>query len=237
VGALQTPGLLARRPWLGWLLVLLGVIIFGVMAWSLQTQQPLIQTDLQITNDLHQTALHSSPFLIALMFGGYYLGEHVIFALGVVFGLYFISKRRWPELSMVVVGWGSELGLLFLSSPYFHRPRPRFDVMLWSQTPGSSFPSGHSISAVVCYGLLAYLLVPRLSSHVWKAVVIVGAVLIILFIGYSRVFLGDHYPTDIVAGYGIGLAWGGLVYTTVELIAARRGKQAPGVPTAIGDDI
>jgi undecaprenyl-diphosphatase len=47
------------------------------------------------------------------------------------------------------------------------------------------------------------------------------AVFIMLYIGFSRVFIGDHYPSDILAGYGLGIAWGGLVYTTVELIAQR----------------
>jgi undecaprenyl-diphosphatase len=57
-------------------------------------------------------------------------------------------------------------------------------------------------------------------------VVIVAALLIILFIGFSRVFVGDHYPTDILAGYALGIAWAGLVYTTVELMALRRRRAA-----------
>src|SRR5207249_4520943 len=124
---------------------------FLVMVWCLQTQQPLLQTDLQVVDQLHQAALSAPPLVIALMVGGYYLGEHVIFALGFAFGLYFLVRRSWPELTMVLVGWGSELGLLFLTSPYFHRPRPRFEVTVWPQPPGYSFPSGHSISAVVCF--------------------------------------------------------------------------------------
>ena len=81
------------------------------------------------------------------------------------------------------------------------------------------FPSGHSFSAVLCFGLLAYLIVPKMHTRTWKIVVIVAAVGIILFIGFSRIFVGDHYPSDVLAGYGLGIAWGGLVYTTIELIA------------------
>ena len=84
------------------------------------------------------------------------------------------------------------------------------------------FPSGHAISAVMCYGLLAYLLIPRMSSRFWKAVVIVTAGLIILYIGVSRLFVGDHYLSDVLAGYALGIAWSGLVYTVVELITKKR---------------
>jgi undecaprenyl-diphosphatase len=87
-------------------------------------------------------------------------------------------------------------------------------------SPG--FPSGHSFSAVLCFGLLAYLLAPKMPSRFWKAAVIVAAVLIILFIGFSRIFVGDHYLTDVLAGYGLGIAWAGLVYTSVELISRKR---------------
>jgi undecaprenyl-diphosphatase len=88
-----------------------------------------------------------------------------------------------------------------------------------------SFPSGHSISAVLCYGLLAYLIVPSLPSRFWKIVVVAGAVLIVLYIGFSRIFVGDHYPTDVVAGYAIGIVWAGYVYTSVELTAQRAKKR------------
>jgi undecaprenyl-diphosphatase len=47
-------------------------------------------------------------------------------------------------------------------------------------------------------------------------------VLVILFIGYSRIFVGDHYPTDVLAGYALGIAWSGFVYTLVELMSYKK---------------
>lgn len=62
---------------------------------------------------------------------------------------------------------------------------------------------------------------PKIASRFWKAVVIVTAGVIILYIGFSRLFVGDHYLTDVLAGYGLGVAWSGLVYTLVEVFAQK----------------
>jgi undecaprenyl-diphosphatase len=226
LSGLRSPGLLGKWPLIGLMMILLGCGLFGVMAVNLQTHGPLIQTDLQIVNNLHDVALHSSPFLLGVMIFGFYLGEHGIVAIGAVLVLYFLYKRFWPELGMVLIAWGGEGGIWTVLSQYFNRARPMFDISVWRQMPSAGFPSGHSFSAVLCFGLLAYLLVPKMASRFGKTVVIAAALLIILFIGFSRVFVGDHYPTDILAGYALGIAWAGLVYTTVELLALRRRRAA-----------
>ena len=86
----------------------------------------------------------------------------------------------------------------------FTRSRPD----LWPQLISDdtfSYPSGHATGSVVLYGFLSYLFVilyPRYAT-IWR---LIGAVLIIA-IGFSRLYLGVHWPTDILAGYGIGLLW------------------------------
>ena len=67
-----------------------------------------------------------------------------------------------------------------------------------------------------------------MPSRFWKVVVVLVALLIIGFIGFSRVYMGDHYPTDVLAGYALGVAWDGFVYTAVELVSQRRGKAQEG---------
>jgi undecaprenyl-diphosphatase len=218
---LHTPGLLARWPLIGVMMVVLGGLLFGAMAINLQTHGPLLPVDLQVANDLHSIALHSSPTVVGVMIFGFYLGEHVIVAIGLILVLYFLYKRFWSGLSMVVIAWAGEGAIWVLLTPLFNRARPVFDVPVWHQMTTPGFPSGHSISAVMCFGLLAYLIVPKISSRFWKAMVIVTAGLIILYIGFSRLFVGDHYLTDVLAGYGLGVAWSGLVYTLVEVIAKK----------------
>ncbi len=219
---LRTPGLLGRRPWIGFVLVLLGVITFSLFAINLQTNGPLIQVDYQVGDKLHVIALHSSVIIRNIMISGFYIGEQVIIVIGFLLVIYFIFKRFWPELCMVVIAWGGEIAVFYFLSHAFNRHRPVYAVPVWHQMIHPGFPSGHSISAVMCYGLLAYLIVPKISSRFWKALIIFGAVAVMLFIGFSRIFVGDHYLTDVLAGYAIGIAWSGLVYTSVELIMWKR---------------
>jgi membrane-associated phospholipid phosphatase len=221
-GGLRTPGFLIRWPMIGLLMVLLGGIAFGVIALSLQTNAPLMQVDVPVANDIHAVALQSSPFIRDVMIFGFYLGEHGILLIGIVLLLYFVYKRFWPELSMVVVAWAGEGSIWLVVSGYFNRHRPVFDVSVWRQMTAPGFPSGHSISAVMCFGLLAYLLVPMMPARFWKVGVIMAAVLVILYIGFSRIFVGDHYLTDVLAGYALGVAWSGLAYTFIELIFKKR---------------
>ncbi len=156
-----------------------------------------------------------------VMIFGFYLGEQVIVVIGVLLALYFLYMRFWPGLAMVVIAWSAEGAIWLVLSQYYHRARPVFAVPVWHQMTAPSFPSGHTIAAVMCFGLLAYLIVPKMPSRFWQAVVIVMAMLVILYIGYSRMFVGDHYLTDILAGYGLGVALCGAVYTLVEVIARK----------------
>jgi membrane-associated phospholipid phosphatase len=230
---LHTPGILGRWPLIGLIMILLGGSVFGVVAINLLANSPLIQTDIQISNGLHELALQSSPFVIGVMIFGFYVGEHVIFAIGALLVIYYLARRYWTELAMVVIAWGGELAILFALSAYFHRPRPLYPVSVWRDMASPGFPSGHSISAVLCYGVLAYLIVPQIKSRLGKIAVIVAAIAIILFVGFSRAFVGDHYPADIIAGYGIGILWSGLVYTSVELVSQRmKGRQDLGGKTS-----
>ena len=221
-GGLHSPGWLAKWPLIGLMMVLLGGILFGAMVVNLQTNGPLVQTDLQVASDVHGMALQGSPIVRDVMIFGFYLGEHGIMAIGALLGLYFLFKRRWAELGMVAIAWAGEGSLWLVLSAHFNRPRPVFDVAVWHQMTSPGFPSGHAISAVMCFGLVAYVLMPKIKSHIGKIAVFIVALLIILYIGYSRIYIGDHYLTDVLAGYGLGFAWSGVVYTTVDLIAARR---------------
>lgn len=219
--SLRTPGLLARWPLIGVMLVVLGGLLFGAMAFNLQTHGPLLAVDARVANDLHAIALQSSPAMRGVMIFGFYLGEHVIVVIGLIMTLYFLYKRFWPGLAMVVIAWAAEGAIWLVLSAYYNRPRPVFDIPVWHQMTAPGFPSGHTIATVMCFGLLAYLLVPTITSRFWRAVVIVTAGLMILYIGYSRMFIGDHYLTDVLAGYGLGVALCGSVYTLVEVITRK----------------
>jgi undecaprenyl-diphosphatase len=89
----------------------------------------------------------------------------------------------------------------------------------------SSFPSGHALFALSLYGTLAWLIAARLSRTSSRACVWAGATFLILAIGLSRVCLGVHYVTDVLAGYAAGLAWVSVVLMAVG------GRALPGTGT------
>jgi undecaprenyl-diphosphatase len=112
---------------------------------------------------------------------------------------------------------------------YFDRARP--NVFEWqTHAASSSFPSGHAMSATVVYGTVAYLLA-RLQKHAWsRTITLVAAVLLVALICTTRLYLGVHYPSDVVGGIVVGLAWAAFCMATFEasLVLARR-RGAPSV--------
>ncbi len=204
-----------------------GSLIFSVLAFNLVTHGPLIKWDVFFAESFHVLALKSPSFVIDIMIAGYYMGKEGIIVIAVLLSLYFLYKRFWCELVMVVASFGLS-GLIFLFlSHIFNRPRPflLFDRMIWSGSPNiPGFPSGHTLSIVILCAFFVYVLVPKIKSKTGKVPIVFIALLIVLYIGFSRLYVGDHYLTDIIAGYAVGIAWFGLSCTSVELIFQRYKK-------------
>jgi undecaprenyl-diphosphatase len=89
---------------------------------------------------------------------------------------------------------------------HFKRTRPEV-AWRWGHEHSYSFPSGHSMAAVVMYGTLLYIVLGMLRSAWARAAACVAALALALGIGYSRIYLGAHWPTDVLAGYVAGLVW------------------------------
>jgi membrane-associated phospholipid phosphatase len=216
----RSPGWLVRHPLVAVLMVILGGLLFGFMAFQLKTNGPLIRNDIALANQLHKIAVSTETLTNETMTFGFFLGKEDLEILGVVLGIYFIYKKLWPELGMLIIGWSGGTAIWFFLTRYFDRTRPATQMGIPVHAP--SFPSGHTMQAVLCLGLVAYFLIPRMPSTFWKWVIAVAAILGMLFIGFSRLFQDGHYLTDLLAGYGLGLAWAGLVYTVLEIFTLRR---------------
>jgi undecaprenyl-diphosphatase len=109
---------------------------------------------------------------------------------------------------------------------FFDRARP--SVFEWgTHAASSSFPSGHAMSATVVYGTVAYLLA-RLQKHGWaRAITLTLAVIMIVLICLTRLYLGVHYPSDVLGGIIFGLAWSGFCMATLEASLALARRRAP----------
>jgi membrane-associated phospholipid phosphatase len=209
----------------------LGGLIFGLLAVNVRTNGPLLGWDEPIDQALHVFAAHNSWLgFDAMRFAGT-LGRETALGITALLGLYWLWKRHWHMLSMLLVGViGGNIWFEVLSNA-FGRHRPIFTDPLNPPLPGPGFPSGHSMTSMLLYGLILYLLLPRLKSWRWRLLAAVDAALILLVMGFSRLYMGDHYPTDVLAGYAFGLAWGALVYTSLELFQQRwRAWRSPAAP-------
>jgi undecaprenyl-diphosphatase len=149
-----------------------------------------------------------SPAMSAIMWGASVYGAPGrLSPLGLIAAAVFLV-RGWRRGALLVVvtiagAWLLDTGLkLFFARA---RPEPFYD---YYPAPSShSFPSGHALFSVCFVGGLAVLLTHRLNNRVAQVTVWLLASVIILLIGSSRVYLGVHYPTDVVGGYAVGLAW------------------------------
>ncbi len=220
---------LARHPGWGVAVMVAGVVTFLALAFNVRANGPLTALDVPVADTLHGRATHGSDLVRkAAIFTGTF-GKESAGIIVAVFGLYWLLRRRWRPLSMLVVGvLGGNVWFEVLSG-FFERHRPVFPDPL-DPLPGPGFPSGHSLMAFLLYSLLAYLAMPRLK-RVWRWVVGLAAMLVPLLVGFSRMFLGSHYLTDVLGGYAFGMFWGGLVYTTLEVYFYRRAvRKAATIP-------
>ena len=116
-------------------------------------------------------------------------------------------RRLWAEslLVLVVVAGGQWFGTLLKA--IFVRARPPASGAL-IPLPGSyAFPSGHALAAVLLYSVLAFLVVRRLSGRGARIVVVSLAIALIALVGISRVYLGVHWPSDVIAAWMLGGVW------------------------------
>ncbi len=217
---LRSSNLLAQWPVIGLCMFIFGSLVFGALTYNLYAQGPLLAWDKTLANTLPAIGLKSPPLVKTIMNTGFYLGEQVITVLDLVLIIYFLSKRFWQELAMLTIGSAGSFLIFYTLTHLIDRPRPPTQIWIILKIPG--YPSGHSIGVIVFYGLMAYLLVPNIRSAFWKVLVIVAALFTIGFVGFSRVFTAGHYLTDVLAGYSVGIAWTGAIYTLIEIYFKRR---------------
>jgi undecaprenyl-diphosphatase len=143
-------------------------------------------------------------------------GTVVVMVVAVAALFLWLSQHKHSAILLGVATAGA-IVLNNLLKAGFERPRP--DVIEWSTHASFySFPSGHAMSATVVYSTAAYLAARLQRSHRARVAVMATALIVIVLIAVSRLYLGVHYPSDVIAGMVIGLAWAGFCMATLEAI-------------------
>ncbi len=220
---LQTRSLkqiLASRLLIGLFLSVVFLLGFSALAEDVVEKDTLVRFDLALDNELHAT---TTPEMVQVFRFISFFGSEVVFLITIVLALYYLLKRRWFHLAIwIVATLGGEL-LNFLLKALFNRPRPYYATPFAVEIY-ASFPSGHAMLSVIMYGILAYFLILTLRNMRLKIIVAFLAVLVSVLIGISRIYLGVHYLSDIIAGYLAGGIWLTTCITTMEVVRARHSK-------------
>ena len=116
----------------------------------------------------------------------------------------FFRKYSWFSIRVAVISLSS-LGLMLLLKYLFKRKRPLEPLL--KAAKGLSFPSGHAITAVTFYGLLIYILFHTADNGAIKISAAIVLTILIILIGFSRIYLRVHYLSDVLAGFIIGILW------------------------------
>jgi membrane-associated phospholipid phosphatase len=165
--------------------------------------------DFQLTRTMY---LLRTPSLTTLMFVITSFGADVtvvgVFIIAAIFSL----RRRKKEAILFSLSVFVGLLMNFVLKDFFQRLRPDMNPLL--ELDSYSYPSGHAMNGFVFYGLLAFYLIRFTKKSLLEiSIAVVSAVLVIL-IGLSRIYLGVHYPTDVLAGYMAGF-W--VVVAVIEI--------------------
>ncbi len=132
-------------------------------------------------------------------------GPVVLVGISVGLAIKFWIRRQRTELfGLVVAAIGGTL-LNLLIKAFFNRDRPQMWALINDHMNTSSYPSGHVTIGLIIYGFCGYLLARYFPR--WRGLIYLGIFLMVLAIGWSRMYVGLHWPTDVLAGYATGFAW------------------------------
>lgn len=150
---------------------------------------------------------HASPALTSLMRFITFFGSTIfIMVMGICIVLFFIWLKWRHAALLFTITMAGALVLNGTLKLLFHRARPEPFFGIVAPT-SYSFPSGHALYSLCFYGTLAVITGARLRSLAVQLAIRVAAVSLILLIGTSRIYLGVHYPSDVLAGYMTGFIW------------------------------
>jgi membrane-associated phospholipid phosphatase len=200
--------------------VLLGASwLFGGIAEDVMSGDPITVIDVQVSQWFHA---HAHPLLTRAMLVVTHLhGPAAVMLAVALIAAYLAWKRNWYWLLCVGLTVPSGMLLNIAMKYAFHRARPSFDDPLLTLTT-YSFPSGHVAGATLFYGVMAAMVMARTRAWRWRVATVLGAILMVALVALTRVYLGAHYLSDVLAAFAEGVAWLTLCLTAIHTYWAHR---------------
>jgi undecaprenyl-diphosphatase len=150
-------------------------------------------------------------------------------------GYLLIARRYRTLVALAVVVFGGVV-LTFAMKALFARPRPEYAAGM-KDIISASFPSGHSMLSAVVYLTLGALLARTTGVLRYKLYFLGLGLIVTLLVGLSRIYLGVHYPTDVLAGWSAGLTWALLCWLVICFLQSRRVIERPDASGMIDSDV
>ena len=209
----------------GVLVLLLAMAGFARIAGAVVAGAPITQLDVDLANWLHVHAHGNDALRSALMVLTLVHSTPGVLALTALAGWWLVRRgaRHWMLTLLVTVPGGMVLNVLMKHT--FERARPHFDEPILTLST-YSFPSGHTVAATLLYGLLACYLVRHARGWGARAGWTLLACLMILLVAGSRLYLGAHYLSDVLAAMAEGCAWLSICVTGVATLRRRQAARA-----------
>lgn len=188
----------------GSIILIISSWIFGLIAEDVVSRDPLTLIDADINKWFF---FRTSPSLTSFMvFITDLAAFNTMIILYLLMVLFLTWKRLWYNLTFLSFSIPGGMLLNHLMKASFHRPRPSLHLF-YSSSLDYSFPSGHAMNATLLYGCMAIFALHVIKKWNWQVFVVLLAILLIILVGLSRVYLGYHYLSDTLAAIAIGMAW------------------------------
>ena len=210
-------------------------LLFSMLAVDVATGAPIVSFDRAVAGWLHT---HETGFATDVVSAVTQLGgATVLLAITLVASLALVLARRFAHAALMGAALAGGEALNMALKAAFERPRPAFSDPI-ATASGFSFPSGHAMVSLTVYGALAFVILATTKSRRARVLVLATAAALVLAIGFSRLYLGVHYVSDVLAAYGAGVAW--LMLCGLTLVGASRLRTGPSrlepavEPTTVG---
>ncbi len=208
------------RFWIAVAVLIAASAAFAVIADSVMTTAPILKQDMQVSVWLHT---RNTPLFMALLLAITDLHSPVgmsILSAIVAIALWRSQHRYWLLSLLLAVPGGMIINTAI--KYVVHRSRPVFDDPVLTLT-SASFPSGHTAGATLFYGFLAAFMAYNMKNAWARALAILACGFMVAVVGFSRIYLGAHYLSDVLAAMSMSTAWLVLCLLFARALAQHRG--------------
>ncbi len=192
--------------WIKSITIVILIVIFAYLGSMVRSSEEGIYFDERILKKAKENVTTTKTMIMKIItfFGSY----RFFLPVGLLILFFMVREKNWVGTIFLLLALIGSFGVNALMKHYFLRTRPVEYFLI--EKGGYSFPSGHAMVSMTFYTIMTYLLTRKKSGNSYNTILWILNFTFIALIGYSRIYLGVHWPTDIIGGYiaGILLSYG-----------------------------